>query len=141
MWFLELKEDKSTAYVLSWKSKWVYSFKLKPFYTGFLHSIKLSGYRKGIKFDKDPLAVEQNICVSKIVNAYIVYDLDAWSRYPFNNFKLKSCLFGSTNIVKNIDIEKWLYSGWGIAFDRAGLWNLGNDFARNVVIFGVDNSS
>ena len=26
-------------------------------------------------------------------------------------------------------------------FDGAGQWNFGNDFARNVAIFGVDNSS
>ena len=45
-------------------------------YTAFLHSIKPSGYRMGIKFDKDPLAVEQNNYATKIVNAYINYDLD-----------------------------------------------------------------
>ena len=44
---LELKKDKGTDYVLSWKSKGVYNSKLKPFYTAFLHSIKLSGYRIG----------------------------------------------------------------------------------------------
>ena len=38
---LELKKDKGTDYVLSWKSKGVYNSKLKPFYTAFLHSIKL----------------------------------------------------------------------------------------------------
>ena len=65
---LELKKDKGTDYVLSWKSKGVYNYKLKPFYTAFLHSIKLSGYRIGIKFDKDPLAVEQNKYLSKNVN-------------------------------------------------------------------------
>ena len=31
--------------------------------------------------------------------------------------------------------------GWEIAFDGAGLTSFGNDFSRNVVIFGVDNSS
>ena len=56
---LELKH-KSTDYVLSWKTKEVDNSKLKPLYTAFLRSIKLSGYRMGIKFDKDPLAVEQN---------------------------------------------------------------------------------
>ena len=30
-----------------------------------------------IKFDKDPLAVEQKNHLTKIVNLYIVYDLDA----------------------------------------------------------------
>ena len=43
----------------------------------------------GIKFDKDHLAVKQNNYLNKIVNVYIVYDLDAWPRNPTNNFKLR----------------------------------------------------
>ena len=55
---LEIK--KGTDYVLSWISKRIYNSKLKSLYPAFLHSIKFSAYRFGIKFDKDPLAVEQN---------------------------------------------------------------------------------
>ena len=44
----------------------------------------------------------------------------------------KNCLFCATNIVEKSDKEKLLYSGYGIAFDRTGSWNFGNDFARNV---------
>ena len=51
----------------------------------------------GIKFDKDPLAVEQNNYLSKIVNVYIAYDLDSWPINPTNSFKLKNCLFGVTS--------------------------------------------
>ena len=43
-----------------------------------------------------------------------------------------------TNTVKNKDKTKQLYA---IAFDGAGSSSFGNDFARNVIIFGVDNSS
>ena len=57
---LELKKDKGTDYVLSWKSKQIFNFKHKPLYTAFLHSIKLSEYRIGMTFDKDPLSVKQN---------------------------------------------------------------------------------
>ena len=71
-----------------------------PLYTAFLHSIKLSGYRIEIKFDKDPLALEQSNYLTKIVNVYIVYYLDVWPRNPTNNFKIKNFLFGATNIVK-----------------------------------------
>ena len=39
---LELKKDKGTYYVLSWKSKRVFNSEPKPLYTAFLHSIKLS---------------------------------------------------------------------------------------------------
>ena len=34
----------------------------------------------GIRFYKDPLAVEQNNYLTKMVNVYIVYDLDAWPK-------------------------------------------------------------
>ena len=52
-----------------------------------------------------------------------------------------SCLFGAANKVKNSDKEKQVYSGYGITFSSAGLWSFGDDFAENIVIFGVDNSS
>ena len=64
-----------------------------------MHSIKLSGYKMGIKFDRDLLAVEQNNYLSKIVNLYIVYDVDAWSILLAIANKL-NCLFGGTTVVK-----------------------------------------
>ena len=46
---LELKKDKGTDYILSSKSNGVYNSKLKPLYTAFLFSIKLSGEQNLIK--------------------------------------------------------------------------------------------
>ena len=92
------------------KSKGVFNSKLKPLYTAFLHSKRLSEYRMEIKFEQDSLAVEQNKYLTKIV--YIVYDLDAWSKIPLRNFTLKNCLFGATTIVKTNDKEKYVYSGY-----------------------------
>ena len=43
--------------------------------------------------------------------------------------------------MKGSDEEKYVYSGCGITFESTGSWSFGNDFARNVIIFGVDNSS
>ena len=87
----------------------------------------------GIKFEKDPLAVEQNNCLTKIVNAYTVCDLNAWPKNPTSNFKLNNSLFGATNIVKNSDKhkEKYVYSGCRVTFGSAGLWSFDNDSARN----------
>ena len=68
----------------------------------------------GIKFDKEPLAIEPNNYLTKIVNVYIVHDLDTWPRNPTNNFKLKNCLFGPTTIIKNGDKENWGYSCYEI---------------------------
>ena len=140
---LELKEDNGTEYVISWKSKGVYTSKLKPLYTAFLHSINLSGYRMGIKFDKDSSCGSKQLrkIKTKVVNAYIVYDLDTWLKIPLINFKFKKCFFGVTNIVKNSAKEKWMYISHGIAFDGAGSCSIRNGFTRNVVLFGVDNSS
>ena len=132
---LELKKDKGTYYVLSWKSKGVYTSKLKPLYSAFLHSIKLSGYKMGIKFDKDPSAVEQNNYLTKIANVYIVYYLDAWPKNHINNFSFKNCLFGETSAVKNSDKEKGVYRGHGITFDGTGSWIFNNDYPRNVTNF------
>ena len=106
-----------------------------------MHSIKRSEYRIGIKLDKDPLAVEQNNYASKIVNVHIGYDLDAWPRNSNDNFKFKNCLFGAASVVKNSDKEKYVYSGYGILFNSAASWSFDNDIAKNITLFGVDNSS
>ena len=37
-------------------------------------------------------------------------------------------------------IKKYVHSGYGIAFNGNGLWSFNDDFARNVIIFGVDIS-
>ena len=52
------------------------------------------------KLDTELLAIEQNNDLTKIVNAYIVYDLDAWPRNPSNSYKFKHWLFVATSIVK-----------------------------------------
>ena len=49
-------------------------------------------------------------------------------------------MFGATNTVKNSDKDKWVYNGYRIASDGEDWWSVGNGTARNVVIFGVDNS-
>ena len=42
---------------------------------------------------------------------------------------------------KNSDKSKYVYRGYGIGLDGKGKWNFGNDPVRNVIIFGVDNTS
>ena len=76
---LELKKDKGFGYFLSWKSNGVYNSKLKLLHSAFVYSIKLSGYQIGIKFDKDPLAVEENNYWTKIF--YIFHNLHAWPKF------------------------------------------------------------
>ena len=77
-----------------------------------MHSTKISRYGILIKFDNSVLVVEENNYVSKIVKAYIIYDLDDWPKIPLNKFTLNNCLFGPTNIVKNNVKEKFVYSDY-----------------------------
>ena len=37
--------------------------------------------------------------------------------------------------------SKFIYDVPGITFDRKNFWNFDNGSVRNVIIFGVDNSS
>ena len=80
---LGLKKHKSIDYIPSLKSNGVFSSKPKP-----LSSIKLSKYEIRIKFVVDPLALEQNNYLTKIVNSYIVYELYDWAKVPVKNFTL-----------------------------------------------------
>ena len=95
-----------------------------------MHCIKLSGYNMGIKFHEDPLAVEQNNYLTKIVNVCVVYDLNVWPRNRTNNLKFKNSLFLATNIVINFDKEKYGYSCYGIKFDSTGSWSFNSYSAR-----------
>ena len=76
-----------------------------------------------------------------ILNLYIVYELNTCPRNPIINFILKSCLFGTVKLTRNADKSKFTFNGRGIAFDGNGMWSFANYFVRNVVIFGVDNTS
>ena len=84
---LELKEDKGTEYVLGWKSKGLCTSKLTPLYTTFLQNVKRPGFKTEIQLNKRVLVAKQNNYVTKIVKAYIFYDLDDWP---------------ATNIVKKV---------------------------------------
>ena len=76
----------------------------------------------------------------KIVNIYIVYDLDL----NLNNFDatLENCLFGAIKLTKNSDMNKYNYSGYGIGFDSKGSFSHPTgSFGTNAIIFGADMSS
>ena len=73
-----------------------------------------------------------------IANVYIVYEISKninISDYP----TLELCLFGAIKLTKNTDIDKYVYSGYAIGFDRHGNFSFpGTGLGRNVIIFGVD---
>ena len=78
----------------------------------------------------------------KIVNIYIVYEINKKDNTVISNPTLENCLFGAVTLTKNADIDKYGYSGYGIGFDRRGSFSFpGGGYGQNVLIFGVDMSS
>ena len=76
----------------------------------------------------------------QLVNIYIVYKISKSiniSDYP----TLENCLFGAVTLTKNAEIDKCKYSGYGIGFDRQGIFSFpGTGLGKIVIIFGVDMS-
>ena len=67
----------------------------------------------------------------KIVNIYIVYEIS--KNFNMSNYP---CLFGAVTLTKNIDIDKYKYSGYGTGFDRHGRFGFpGIRSGKNVIIF------
>ena len=138
---LNIKYEKTSENAIGWKSKGIYNSALKHLRRGFLPQLRYNTGKICVNLDRSPLVLKQNNYSKKIVNAYIVYDLNDWPKVPLRNFTLKNCLLDATSIIKNSDKEKYVCSGYGIAFDRKGSWSFGNDYAKNVVIFVADSSS
>ena len=96
-----------------------------------------------LKFNNSVLVQKSSSSLysSFILNLYIVYELNNWPRNPTNNFLLRNCLFGTVKLVRNAAKIKFTENCPGTAFDGEASWSFDNDFARNALIFGVDNSS
>ena len=78
---------------------------------------------------------------AKVINIYIVYELGTSSSHD-DDPTLKNCLFGAVTLTKNVDIDKYHDSGYGIGFHRKGSFSFpGSGFGENVIIFGADMSS
>ena len=52
-----------------------------------------------------------------VVNLYISYELDIWSNDLNTDFLLGNCLLGAVKLSRNVDPDKYRYSGYGIGFD------------------------
>ena len=77
----------------------------------------------------------------KIVNIYIVYEINKKDYTITSDPTLENCLFGAVTLTKNVNIDKYGYSGYGIGFDRKGSLSFpGGGYGQNVLIFGVDMS-
>ena len=135
----------STDYVSSWKSKGLSAETIKSPSTSdnsLTPAVSYYGSKTRVKFIGSCLKQPKiSYTHGTVVNIYIVYELGAFSS---NNIDptLKNCLFGAVTLTTNADIDKYGYSGYGIAFDRRSSFSFpGSGFGQNVLIFGADMSS
>ena len=111
-----------TDYISSWKSKGISAESIKPPTTSD-NSFTLTlnyydDFKVRVKFTGSCLKQPKLTHTDKtIVNIYIVYEQGA-STSNDNDPILKNCLFGAVTLTKNIDNDKYGYSGYGIGFDR-----------------------
>ena len=126
-------------YVTSWKSKWLSNETIKspPTSDNILTLlIDYLGNKIRIKFIESFLKqTKLQYTHGAIVNIYIVYELGASG----SNDTLINCLFGAVTLTKNVDIDKYGYSGYGIGFDRRSSFSFpSGGFGQNVLIFGAE---
>ena len=77
----------------------------------------------------------------KIVNIYIVYEVNKKDNTITSDFTSENCLFGAVTLTKNVNIDRYGYSGYGIGFDRKGSFSFpSGGYGQNILIFGVDMS-
>ena len=75
----------------------------------------------------------------KIVNIYIVYEINKKDNPITSDPTLKNCLFGAVTPSKNVNIDRYGHPGYGIGSDRKGSFSFsGGGYGQNVLIFGVD---
>ena len=137
--------NKYIEYVLSWRSKGLSDESIKAIATSDnSRNPSLSYYDSKIKVKFAGSCLKQpklTYTHGKVVNIYIVYELDA-SGSNDSDPTLKNCSFGAVTLTKNADIDKYRYSGYGIAFDRKRAFSFpGTGFGQNVLTFGADMSS
>ena len=74
---------------------------------------------------------------STIVNIFIVYKLGASGTFSDDSI-LRYSLFGAVKLTKDVDADKYQYSGYEIGFDKRGSFSLpSSGFSQNVIIFGA----
>ena len=115
------KTIANTDYVSSWKSKGLSAENITPPATSnnsLSPALSYYGTKTRVKFAgsclKQPKVSYNH---GKTVNIYIVYELGA-SGTPNHDPTLKNSLFGAVTLIKNADIDKYGYSGYGIGYER-----------------------
>ena len=112
-------------YVLSCTSKGLSNESIKPPTTSdnsLTPILNYYGTKTKVSFDMSCLKQDKvTFNHGKIVNIYIVYGIIKIANIDGNRnsyLTVQSALFEAVSLTKNADINKYKYSGYGLAFDR-----------------------
>ena len=135
----------NSDYVLSLKSKGLSTESITPptALHNFLNpSLNHLGTKVRVRFSGSCLKQSKiSYAHEKVVNIYIVYEVNKKDNIIISNPTLENCLFGAATLTKHVNIDKYGYSGYGIGFDRRSSFSFpGGGYDQNVLIFGVDMS-
>ena len=93
--------------------------------------------------EKNLMVIKVSFTHKKILNIYIVDEINL-RPYRYDDYPtLGNSLFGAVKLTKNTDIDQCKYSDYGIGFDTCKNVSLsdGSGFGKNVIIFVADMSS
>ena len=95
---------------------------------------------KGLYDERINSITASNRSITPQLSYYGTFEISRYfniSSYP----TLENCLFGAVSLNKYCGIAQYIYSGYGIGFDRKKTFSFGNGTARNCIIVRVDTSS
>ena len=111
-------------YLKGWTSKGLSNENVTPPSTrnNFLSPLlNYLGTKIRIKFSGSRLKQDKIIYThGKIVNIYIIYEINKKDNTIISDPTLENCLFGAVTLTKHVNIDRHGYSGYGIGFDRKG---------------------
>ena len=106
-------------------------------------SLNYLGTKLRVKFSGSCLKQDKvTYTHGKIVNIYIVYEINKKDNTVISDPTFKNCLFGAVTLTKHVNIDKYGYSSHGIGFHRKISFSFSSGgYGQNVIIFGVDINS
>ena len=133
----------NSDYVLSWTSKGLSNESITPSSApnNFVSpSLNYLSTKIRVKFNGSCLKQDKTTYThGKIVIIYIVYEINKKDNTIISDPTLGNCLFGAVTLTKNVNVDRYGYSGYGIEFDRKGSFSFSDGgYDQNVLIFGVD---
>ena len=117
-------EIDNPDYVLSWKSKGLSNENITPpsAPNNFLSpSLNYLDTKIRVRLNRSCLKQDKiTYTHGKIVNIYIISEINKKDNTIISDPTLEKCSFGAVTLTKNVNINRYGYSGYGIGFDRKG---------------------